>query len=190
MSNRYDHDYVELKWQKKWEEAHCFEAKDDYTMPKFYPLIEFPYPSGAGLHVGHPRSNTAMDIIARKRRMEGYEDRFIENMEDDLNTADALSALFDFAKDINTNLTAETAPSRELCGFALNLFTELAGVLGLLYAKNTAAPDGEIEKLIAARAEARKAKNWAEADRIRDELKARNVVLEDTPQGVKWKIVK
>ena len=125
-----------------------------------------------------------------KRRMEGYEDRFIENMEDDLNTADALSALFDFAKDINTNLTAETAPSRELCGFALNLFTELAGVLGLLYAKNTAAPDGEIEKLIAARAEARKAKNWAEADRIRDELKARNVVLEDTPQGVKWKIVK
>ena len=72
MSNRYDHDYVELKWQKKWEEAHCFEAKDDYTMPKFYPLIEFPYPSGAGLHVGHPRSNTAMDIIARKRRMEGY----------------------------------------------------------------------------------------------------------------------
>ena len=72
MSNRYDHDYVELKWQKNWDEAHCFEAKDDYTMPKFYPLIEFPYPSGAGLHVGHPRSNTAMDIIARKRRMEGY----------------------------------------------------------------------------------------------------------------------
>ncbi|MEA4970826.1 MAG: leucine--tRNA ligase [Candidatus Pelethousia sp.] len=72
MSNRYDHDYVELKWQKNWEEARCFEAKNDYTMPKFYPLIEFPYPSGAGLHVGHPRSNTAMDIIARKRRMEGY----------------------------------------------------------------------------------------------------------------------
>ena len=71
MSNHYDHDRVELKWQKKWEEAHCFEAKDDHTMPKFYPLIEFPYPSGAGLHVGHPRSNTAMDIIARKRRMEG-----------------------------------------------------------------------------------------------------------------------
>ncbi|MDD4075046.1 MAG: leucine--tRNA ligase [Eubacteriales bacterium] len=72
MSQRYDHDAVEAKWQKKWEEAHCFEAKDDYTMPKFYPLIEFPYPSGMGLHVGHPRSNTAMDIIARKRRMEGY----------------------------------------------------------------------------------------------------------------------
>ena len=72
MAERYDHDQVELKWQKIWEDAHCFEAKDDYSMPKFYPLIEFPYPSGHGLHVGHPRSNTALDIIARKRRMEGY----------------------------------------------------------------------------------------------------------------------
>ena len=72
MAERYDHDKVELKWQKIWEDAHCFEAKQDYTMPKFYPLIEFPYPSAQGLHVGHPRSNTAMDIIARKRRMEGY----------------------------------------------------------------------------------------------------------------------
>ncbi|MDO5111968.1 MAG: leucine--tRNA ligase [Clostridia bacterium] len=72
MSQRYDHDAVEVKWQKRWEDAHCFEAKTDYTMPKFFPLIEFPYPSGMGLHVGHPRSNTAMDIIARKRRMEGY----------------------------------------------------------------------------------------------------------------------
>ena len=72
MAERYDHDQAELKWQKIWEDAHCFEAKDDYSMPKFYPLIEFPYPSGHGLHVGHPRSNTALDIIARKRRMEGY----------------------------------------------------------------------------------------------------------------------
>ncbi|MDR0841232.1 MAG: leucine--tRNA ligase [Christensenellaceae bacterium] len=72
MTDRYDHDAIELKWQKKWEDAHCFEAKDDFSLPKFYPLIEFPYPSGAGLHVGHPRSNTALDIIARKRRMEGF----------------------------------------------------------------------------------------------------------------------
>ena len=72
MVLKYDHNDVELKWQKKWEEAHCFEAKDDHSLPKFYPLIEFPYPSGQGLHVGHPRSNTALDIIARKRRMEGY----------------------------------------------------------------------------------------------------------------------
>ena len=72
MSQRYDHDAVEAKWQKKWEEAHCFEASEDHSKPKFYGLIEFPYPSGQGLHVGHPLSNTAIDIICRKRRMEGY----------------------------------------------------------------------------------------------------------------------
>ena len=68
----YDPKVIEPKWQKKWEEAHAFEAESDHAKPKFYGLIEFPYPSGNGLHVGHPRSNTAMDIIARKRRMQGY----------------------------------------------------------------------------------------------------------------------
>ena len=63
---------IEKKWQDIWEERGAFEASKDYTKKKFYGLIEFPYPSGNGLHVGHPRSNTAMDIIARKRRMEGY----------------------------------------------------------------------------------------------------------------------
>ena len=63
---------IEPKWQKIWDEQHAFEAENDYTKKKYYCLIEFPYPSGAGLHVGHPRSNTALDIIARKRRMEGY----------------------------------------------------------------------------------------------------------------------
>ena len=63
---------VEKKWQSRWERNHSFAAEKSHAKPKFYPLIEFPYPSGAGLHVGHPRSNTAMDIIARKRRMEGY----------------------------------------------------------------------------------------------------------------------
>jgi leucyl-tRNA synthetase len=72
MSERYEHDPIELKWQKRWEEAHCNEASTDYTKPKFYGLIEFPYPSGQGLHVGHPRPFTAMDIICRKRRLEGY----------------------------------------------------------------------------------------------------------------------
>lgn len=72
MSQRYDHDAVEAKWQKKWEEVRCFEASEDHSKPKFYGLIEFPYPSGQGLHVGHPLSNTAIDIICRKRRMEGY----------------------------------------------------------------------------------------------------------------------
>ena len=63
---------IEKKWQDVWEETKAFAATKDYTRKKFYGLIEFPYPSGNGLHVGHPRSNTAMDIIARKRRMEGY----------------------------------------------------------------------------------------------------------------------
>ena len=68
----YDPASIEKKWQKIWMDTHAFEAENNYTKPKFYGLIEFPYPSGAGLHVGHPRSNTAMDIICRKRRMEGY----------------------------------------------------------------------------------------------------------------------
>ena len=63
---------IEPKWQKIWADTNAFNAEDDHSKPKFYGLIEFPYPSGHGLHVGHPRSNTAMDIIARKRRMEGY----------------------------------------------------------------------------------------------------------------------
>ncbi len=125
---------------------------------------------------------------AMRRKLGEYQDHFIDAMEDDLNTADAISALFDLARSINSNLNASTAPSKELCFFALNLFNELADVLGLLYAKQDNSLDEEIEKLIAERTQARKNKDWAAADRIRDELKARNVVLEDTPQGIKWKI--
>ena len=68
----YNQSEIEPRWQKHWDDNHSFAAEKSHEKPKFYPLIEFPYPSGAGLHVGHPRSNTAMDIIARKRRMEGY----------------------------------------------------------------------------------------------------------------------
>ena len=68
----YNFTEIEKKWQKIWEEEEAFKAKNDFTKPKFYGLIEFPYPSGNGLHVGHPKSNTAIDIISRKRRMEGY----------------------------------------------------------------------------------------------------------------------
>ncbi len=125
---------------------------------------------------------------AARRRMEQYRDRFIEAMEDDLNTADAVSALFELARDINTNLNASTSPSKELCSFALDLFLELAGVLGLLYGKKKQTLDEEVEELISRRAQARKEKDWATADAIRDELKARHVVLEDTPQGIKWRI--
>lgn len=68
----YMHKQVEKKWQDIWEMKQCFKADNDYSKPKYYPLVEFPYPSGQGLHVGHPRPYTALDIVARKRRMEGY----------------------------------------------------------------------------------------------------------------------
>ena len=67
----YNHQEIEKKWQKRWEESGTFDAKDDSEKKKFYCLIEFPYPSGAGLHIGHPRSYVALDIVARKRRHEG-----------------------------------------------------------------------------------------------------------------------
>jgi leucyl-tRNA synthetase len=70
--DEYNHEKIEKKWQKYWEDEKLFHAEDKSIKPKYYVLIEFPYPSGEGLHVGHPRSYVAMDIIARKRRMEGY----------------------------------------------------------------------------------------------------------------------
>ncbi len=69
---KYDFAAIEKKWQKSWEARNVFAATDDYSKPKYYALVEFPYPSGQGLHVGHPRSYTALDIVARKRRLEGY----------------------------------------------------------------------------------------------------------------------
>ena len=69
---KYDHKQVEKKWQDIWDEAHCYEAENGSDKEKFYALVEFPYPSGQGLHVGHPRSYTALDIVARKKRMQGY----------------------------------------------------------------------------------------------------------------------
>ena len=72
MSKGYDYAQIEKKWQGIWDEKQTFAAKDDYSLPKFYGLVEFPYPSGQGLHVGHPRSYTAIDIVCRKKRLEGY----------------------------------------------------------------------------------------------------------------------
>ncbi len=72
MAEMYNHHTVEKKWQKIWEEEKAFKVSEDYSKPKFYALVEFPYPSGQGLHVGHPRPYTALDIVSRKRRMQGY----------------------------------------------------------------------------------------------------------------------
>ena len=72
MADVYNHREVELKWQEIWDKEQAFATSDDYSKPKYYALVEFPYPSGQGLHVGHPRPYTAMDIVSRKRRMQGY----------------------------------------------------------------------------------------------------------------------
>ena len=72
MAEVYNHREVETKWQKIWDDERAFQTSEDYSKPKYYALVEFPYPSGQGLHVGHPRPYTALDIVARKRRMQGY----------------------------------------------------------------------------------------------------------------------
>ena len=124
--------------------------------------------------------NAILDTLGK------YREEFIAAMDDDLNTADGLAALLGMAREINSNINGES--SKELCQQALELYMELANVLGLLYVEQDNTLDQEIEDLIARRTEARKNKDWATADAIRDELKARHVVLEDTPQGVKWHI--
>ena len=86
------------------------------------------------------------------------------------------------ARDINSNVNAKTNPSKELCEFALNLYNEIAGVLGLLYAEKDGVAD-DVQALIEQRNTARKNKDWAMADKIRDELKARGITIKDTPNG-------
>lgn len=116
-----------------------------------------------------------------------YRDKFIEAMDDDMNTADAIAAIFELVRDINVQVTPEASVA--LVEYALDLLGELADVLGFL-SREKGDIDAEIEVLIERRQEARATKNWAEADKIRDELKARGIVLEDTPQGVKWSYAK
>ena len=116
-----------------------------------------------------------------------YRDRFCEVMDDDLNTADAVAVIFELVREINAAVSPASNPTKALARACAVIFDELAGVIGLPIAKPEADLELEVEKLIEARQEARKAKNFAEADRIRDELKAKGIVLEDTPQGVKWK---
>lgn len=117
-----------------------------------------------------------------------YRNRFIQAMDDDFNTADAISVIFELVRELNTATSADMNPSRELAAASLQALMELIDVLGLIYGQEEGEDlDAEVEALIEARQNARKAKNFAEADSIRDKLKDIGIVLEDTPQGIKWR---
>jgi cysteinyl-tRNA synthetase len=112
-------------------------------------------------------------------------EQFNTALDDDLNTADGIAAVFDLVRDINT-LAIGKGASKATVEYAIKIFDMLTDVLGLVYNRKEEKADAEIDAMIEARTAARKEKNWAEADRIRDELKAMGIVLEDTAQGVKW----
>lgn len=119
------------------------------------------------------------------KSLDKHREKFIEKMDDDFNTADGISVIFDLIKDINNNVSIDS--SSELCGGALNLIRELGSPLGILQKTEEKSLEVEIQELIDKRQEARKNRDFTLADKIRDDLKARNIILEDTPQGVRWK---
>lgn len=117
--------------------------------------------------------------------LDSRREQFITAMDDDLNTADGLAAIFELTKDINTKILDHNV-SKNVCEHAAKLYDELCDVLGILYNRKENTLDDDIEALIQQRQEARKNKDWATADRIRDELKEKGIILKDTPQGVTW----
>ncbi len=119
-----------------------------------------------------------------KKKLGSHRDEFIEAMDDDLNTADAIAAIFELVRDINTLVTPES--STDLIEYAIEEFDELTGILGIVYDRKKVEINIDVEKLIEERNAARKNKDFALADKIRDDLKAQGIILEDTPQGVKW----
>ena len=118
-------------------------------------------------------------------KLNSHREQFIKAMDDDLNTADGVAAVFDLVKDINTSILDKDV-SKNVCETASKVFDELCDVLGLLYNRKSNDVDADIEALIEKRQEARANKEWATADAIRDELKAKGIILKDTPQGVTW----
>lgn len=121
-----------------------------------------------------------------KAQLKEHKSDFIDAMEDDLNTADALACVYELVRDINSKVLVKDNPSKEILLFSLALFNELTEVLGLVYENKENNIDEDIDELIKKREEARKNKDYATADKIRDQLKEMNIVLEDTADGVKW----
>ena len=138
----------------------------------------------------HLAQEAAVDVLSAAEEkllaeIPVYRKKFEDAMDDDLNTADAISAIFELVKFANTNVSE--ASSAEFAGALLDTMVKLCDVLGLKAVKTEEILDKEIEDLIAERQEARKAKNFARADEIRDELLAKGIILKDTREGVKWK---
>ena len=129
-------------------------------------------------------SLTTPEDFDLKKKLDAHRAAFIEAMDDDLNTADALASIYDLVRDINIILKGKA--SSEIIEYATEEFDELTGVLGLVYNRKKETLDIDVEKLIEERNQARKNKDFALADKIRDGLKAQGIILEDTPQGVKW----
>lgn len=119
------------------------------------------------------------------KKLNSHREQFITAMDDDLNTADGVAAVFELVKDINTSILDKEV-SKNVCQTAAAVFDELCDVLGILYNRKNNDVDSDIEALIEERQQARENKDWATADRIRDELKAKGIILKDTPQGVTW----
>lgn len=119
------------------------------------------------------------------KKLNSHREQFITAMDDDLNTADGVAAVFELVKDINTSILDKEV-SKNVCQTAAAVFDELCDVLGILYNRKNNDVDSDIEALIEERQQARANKDWATADRIRDELKAKGIILKDTPQGVTW----
>lgn len=114
-----------------------------------------------------------------------YREKYMEKMDDDFNTADGIAVIFDMVRDINSNVNGNS--SKALIRKCIDIIKELGSPLGILQNVARGSLEEEIEKLIEERQKARKERNWALADKIRDDLKAKGIILEDTPQGVRWK---
>lgn len=177
-----------------YEVIRYFLISSHYRSPINYSLeiieqcksaLERLYTCRESLDFALKNANDIPDDIELIDKLNSHREQFIKAMDDDLNTADGVAAVFDLVKDINTSILDKDV-SKNVCETAAKIFDELCDVLGLLYNRKSNDVDADIEALIEKRQEARANKDWATADAIRDELKAKGIILKDTPQGVTW----